>query len=174
MTVLEAQKEVRTVFLGGSVGQAVSGVLWLASAAAGTWVSSSIAMVVLFLGGMLIFPLTQLTLKISRRRGSLTKENPFNGLAMQTAFIIPLCIPVIAAATLYNTDWFYPAFMVVVGAHYLPFITLYGMWQYGVLAVGLIFGGVAVALWLPGTFSLGGWLTAGMLLVFALAVAARR
>jgi hypothetical protein len=75
MTVLEAQKEVRTVFLGGSVGQAVSGVLWVASAAAGTWVSSRIAMVVLFLGGMLIFPLTQLALKISGRRGSLAKEN---------------------------------------------------------------------------------------------------
>ncbi|MFP4378083.1 MAG: DUF7010 family protein [Spirochaetales bacterium] len=171
MTVSDAQLEVRTVFLRGAVGQAVSAVLWAASAAFGTWGDSGVAMAVLFFGGMLIFPLTQLALRLAGRPGSLSKENPFTGLAMQTAFIIPLCIPVIFGATLYNTDWFYPAFMVVVGAHYLPFITLYGMWQYGVLAAGLIFGGVAVGLWVPGFFSLGGWAGAGMLLLFALVVA---
>ena len=174
MTVADAQREVRTVFLGGTVGQLVSAVLWLVSAALGTWGSSRIAMIVLLFGGMLIFPLTQLTLRVAGKQGSLSKGNPFTGLAMQTAFIIPLCIPVIGAATLYNADWFFPAFMVVVGAHYLPFITLYGMWHYGVLAAGLIFGGVGIALWVPGIFSVGGWVTAGMLFLFALAVAVDR
>ncbi len=37
MTVSEAQREVREVFLNGAVGQAVSGVLWLAAAAVGVW-----------------------------------------------------------------------------------------------------------------------------------------
>ena len=31
------------------------------------------------------------------------------------------------AAALYETNWFYPAFMVIIGAHYLPFSHLYGM-----------------------------------------------
>lgn len=39
MTIADAQAEVRPVFLGGSVGTAVSAALWLASAALGTWSS---------------------------------------------------------------------------------------------------------------------------------------
>ena len=37
MTVAESQQEVRTVFLGGTVGQIVSGSIWMVSAAFGTW-----------------------------------------------------------------------------------------------------------------------------------------
>jgi hypothetical protein len=38
MTVADAQREVRTVFLGGSVGQLVSAAIWLLSAGLSTWV----------------------------------------------------------------------------------------------------------------------------------------
>ena len=67
-------------------------------------------------------------------------------LAMQVAFTIPLNLPVVAAAALYRLNWFYPACMIVVGTHYLPFIFLYGMWQFGVLAAVLIGGGVTIGL----------------------------
>lgn len=56
--------------------------------------------------------------------------NPLGPLGMQVAFIIPCSYPVIGAAVLHNVNWFYPAFMVIVGAHYLPFVFLYGMWHY--------------------------------------------
>ena len=39
MTVQDAQRNVRTVFVGGFWGHMVSSVLWLVSAALGTWVS---------------------------------------------------------------------------------------------------------------------------------------
>jgi len=90
-----------------------------------------------------------------------------NGLAMQVAFTLPLTLPLVFAATAYRHSWFYPAFMVAVGAHYLPFIFLYGMWQFGVLAALLIGSGLFIAIYLPTTLSLGGWLAASMLLVFA-------
>jgi hypothetical protein len=87
---------------------------------------------------------------------------------MQVAFIIPLNLPVILAATLYQTNWFYPAFMIVVGTHYLPFMTLYGMRIYAVLAALLIGGGVAIAMTsLSASFTLGAWLTGAVLLIFA-------
>lgn len=174
MEIRAAQQEVRSVYLGGSVGQAVSGLIWLISAALGSFVSQNLGIIVLVLGGMLIFPLTQLGIKLLGRNASLPNSNPFKMLAMQTAFIVPLCMPVIGGAALYNINWFYPAFMIVVGAHYLPFMTLYGMWQYGVLGAALIAGGVAIVWALPPTFSLGGWLTAGILLAFALFVALTR
>ncbi len=53
MTVEEAQREVRSVFMGGLVGQLVSGALWLLSAATGTWVSPGPGIAVLCVGGFL-------------------------------------------------------------------------------------------------------------------------
>jgi len=168
MRIRDAQSEVRSVFLGGAVGQAVSGVIWLVSAALGTWVSVRYGILSLALGGILIFPLTQLVLKISGRPASLSASNPFNQLAMQVAFIIPLNLPVILAATLYQTNWFYPAFMIVVGTHYLPFITLYGMRIYAALAAILICAGVAIGMTdLSGSFTLGAWFAGAILLIFA-------
>ncbi len=170
MEIQAAQSQVRQVYLGGSVGQAVSGGIWLISAALATWFETRYGIIVLVLGGVFIFPLTQLIIRLSGRPASLPRENPFNQLAMQVAFIIPLCLPVIGAAALYKTNWFYPAFMIVVGAHYLPFATLYGMWQYLVLGAVLIFGGVGIGMVLPAAFATGGWFTAVALLAFAVFV----
>ena len=66
--------------------------------------------------------------------------------------------------------WFYPAFMLVVGMHYMPFIFLYGMWEFAVLSALLIGGGAAFGMMLPHTFTAGGWFTGAVLLLFALFV----
>ena len=168
MDIRSAQQDVQTTFLRGSVGQAVSGVIWLVSAILGTWVSERSAILVLVLAGMFIFPLTQLTLRLLGHSDGLPRGHPMNALAMQVAFIVPLCLPVIGAASLYKLNWFYPAFMLIVGVHYMPFIFLYGMWEFAVLAGALIFGSVGIGMFLPDTFITGGWFTAIMLLVFAL------
>ena len=167
MEISDAQQEVRSVYRDGVVGQTVSGVIWLLSAALGTWVSVRTGVIALAVGGMFIFPLTQLALRIVGGPTTLRSENPLSGLAMQVAFIIPVSIPVIGAAALYNVDWFYPAFMVIVGAHYLPFVFLYGMRAYAVLAGVLIAGGVTIGYLLPDTFSIGGWFGGAVLLLFA-------
>jgi hypothetical protein len=170
MEIKAAQQEVQSVFRGGSVGQMVSGLIWLASAALGSWVSVQYGIIALALGGVFIFPLTQLVLKLLGGPSSLRKDNPFNYLAMQVAFTVPLALPVIGAAALQNVNWFYPAFLIIVGAHYLPFMTLYGMWQYGILAAAMIAGGVMLGMYLPGSFSAGGWFGAAVLLVFAVVI----
>jgi len=165
--ISDAQRDVRTVFLGGFAGQLTSSAVWFLSAALAVWHSSTTAMAALVFGGMLIFPVTQLLLRLMGRPYGLPKGHPMNALAMQVAFIVPLSLPLIGAATLYRPNWFYPAFMVAVGVHYLPFIFLYGMWQFGILAASLIGAGVAIAMYLPSVFSLGGWFTALALFVFA-------
>ena len=170
MEIKAAQQDVQTTFLRGSVGQTVSGLIWLASAALGTWVSERAAILVLVLVGAMIFPLTQLGLRLLGRPAGLPKGHPMNALAMQVAFIAPLSLPVIGAAALYNINWFYPAFMLVLGTHYMPFIFLYGMWEFGVLAALLIGGGVVIGRYLPDSFMIGGWYTAVVLLLFALFV----
>ena len=80
----------------------------------------------LVLGGTLIFPLTQLTMRLLGRPDALPKGHPMNQLATQIAFIVPLSLPLIGAVSLYNINWFYPAFMLVIGTHYMPFTFLYG------------------------------------------------
>ncbi len=167
MTIDQAQRDVRFVFLGGFPGQSVSSLIWFASAALATWKSSRSAILVLVFGGMLIFPLSQLVLRLMGKPASLPKGHPLNALAIQIAFIVPLSLPLIGAATLHRLNWFYPAFMIVLGTHYLPFVFLYGMRQFAVLAALLIGAGVTIGLYLPHTFSLGGWFTAVVLFAFA-------
>jgi hypothetical protein len=168
MEIAAAQRDVRTTFLGGFAGQLVSSLIWFVSAALATWASPTSAIIILVLGGVFIFPLTQVVLRLMGQRGSLPKGHPMNQLAMQVAFTLPLNLPLVAAATFYRLHWFYPAFMVALGTHYLPFVFLYGMRSFAALAAVLIGGGVMLGLYGPPVFSLGGWLTAGVLLVFAL------
>lgn len=170
MDIRSAQQDMQTVFLRGSVGQAVSGTIWLVSAALGTWGSERYGILVLVLAGTFIFPLTQLTLRLMGRKAGLPRDHPLNMLAMQIAFIVPLSLPLIGAASLYNINWFYPAFMLVVGTHYMPFVFLYGMWEFAVLSAMLIFGSVAFGLWFSSTFALAGWFTAVLLILFAILV----
>lgn len=151
------------------MGNLVSGVLWLATAALATWGSARSAILFVVFGGMLIFPLTRLGLATIGHRVAITPGNPLNGLAMQVAFTIPLALPVVGAAALYRLDWFFPAFMVIVGAHYLPFVFLYGMRLFAVLCAFLVSAGLGLALYAPPSFAVGAWVTSGLLLAFAFA-----
>ncbi len=167
MNISDAQKEVRTVYIGAFAGLIVTSIIWFFSAALGTWTSKGLAVWALVLGGTFIFPLSQLFLKIMRRRATLSKENPFGTLAMLIAFTIPATYPLIAGAFIHNTNWFFPAFLVVVGAHYLPFIFLYGMWQFAILSGLLVALGTIFGIYFPDNFALGGWIGGIIYLAFA-------
>jgi len=57
--------------------------------------------------------------------------------------------------------------MVLVGAHCLPFASLYGMRMFLILSGVLAAMGVLMALYFSGTFSLGAWIGGLALFVFA-------
>ncbi|WP_454778550.1 DUF7010 family protein [Georgenia muralis] len=167
MTITEAQHDVRTVYRGGFYGQLVSGAVWLGAAAVATWVSDGAAIAALWLGGVLIFPLTTLALRLSGGPAALPAGHPMAALATQIAFTVPIGLLVAVVLGAERPELFFPASMVVVGAHYLPFVFLYGMRLFAVLAAVLVAGGVALAS-LPGApSSAGGWLTGAALVVFA-------
>jgi hypothetical protein len=172
MNVPDAQRENRHAYLGGSVGQFVSGAIWLVSASIATWGTRNTAMLALLIGGTFIFPLTLLVLRLLGRPVAVSKENPLTTLAMQVAFTVPLAIPLVLAAVRTNVAWFYPGFMIVVGAHYLPFITLYGERKFVLLAGLLVAGGWLLPMFAPGNFALGGWIGGGLLVVFGAWLAA--
>ena len=167
MEIKECQREMRFAFLGGFAGQLVSGIIWIAAAAASTWLQPGIGMAVLFFGSMLTFPLTQGVLYLMGYPAKTSPQNQLWGLGNQIAFTVPVNFLLVGAATLHQTNWFFPAAMIVVGAHYLPFMTLYGMKMFAILTVILVLTGTSLGLYCPGNFSLGGWLTAIVLIAFA-------
>jgi hypothetical protein len=57
--------------------------------------------------------------------------------------------------------------MILLGAHYLPFVFLYGMRMFAVLAAFLLGGGVIIAMYLSSSFSIGAWYTGIVLLIVA-------
>lgn len=170
MKIEEAQHEFRSVFLGGAVGQFVTGLIWLLSAALGTWVGRGVGIIALFIGGALIFPLTQLGLRLLGRGGDVSPENPFSKYFLHSVIAFGATFVLVYAAMLYRTEWFYPAFMIAIGAHYLAFIMFYGMNQFGILAGILIAAGILFAMFLPDNFSAGGWFTGLLLVVYALVI----
>jgi hypothetical protein len=171
MNFAEAQREMRVAYRDGAAGAWVSGLLWLASAALGTWGSKSHAMLMLCVGGMFIFPLMLAVLKLTGARAAVSRENPLTPLALQLAFTVPLAIPLIITAARTKPEWFYAGFLVVVGAHYLPFVTLYGQRLYLGAGAAMVATGFWLPMLAPGDFTVGGWIGGGMLLVLGTVLA---
>ena len=169
MLIKEAQKELRDKYFGGALGPLISGIFWIIATLIGINVSKGAAIYALVILGAFIFPTGLLILKI-QRKPTVSHHNPLNFLAMQIAFTIPAAYPVIFAATAHNPNWFFPAMAVIVGAHYLPFIFLYGMPIYGAIAVVLIAGATWIGINCAGHFDYGGWFTAAVLLLSAPAI----
>jgi hypothetical protein len=167
MDIQDAQRESRSVYIGGFWGQLVSSVIWLVSATLGTWVSPKASILTVVIGGFFIFPLTQMLLRLSGRRASLGRENSFHSLGMQVAFVLPFSMLLLVPVGQLRLNWFFPALMILLGAHYLPFATLYGMRMFLFLAGILIVMGVVIALWFSGSFSLGAWVAGLTLFAFA-------
>ncbi len=168
MEIGQAQADVRRVYRSGSVGQVASGLVWLAAAAAGTVLSVGAAAAVLFVGGAVIFPLTTVGLRLLGGPVSLPRGHPMNGLAVQVAMTVPLGVLVVIVLTPEHPLLFFPAAMVVVGAHYLPFVFLYGMPAFGALGGVLVAGAAAVLYLAPGAGVAAGWVTGALLVVAGL------
>ncbi len=167
MDVQDAQCEMRVFYIGGFWGQLVSSIIWLVSATLGTWVGPRASILTVVIGGLLIFPLTRMLLHLPPRRASVSAKNPFTSLGMQVAFVLPFSMLLLVPVGHYRLNWFFPALMVLVGAHYLPFATLYGMRMFLFLAGILIAAGYVIALYFAETFSLGAWIGGLALFVFA-------
>lgn len=167
MRISEAQREMRTRYVGGFYGQLVAGLLWLVTASLAVWSGPRAAITTLVVGGFFIFPITEALLRLSGGARPLSAGNDLRQLGMQVAFVLPLSMPLLVPVGHHRLNWFFPAMMVLLGAHYVPFVFLYGMRMFAVLAALLVGGGLAIAVFRPASFSVGAWYTAAALLLFA-------
>lgn len=114
---------------------------------------------VLLIGGFLIYPVTTLASRLLGNPGSVPPTNPLREASIAIPVVGALCMPVVGAAALYDINWFYPAFMVVMGAHYLPFSHLYGMRIFVPLGAAMWLAGLSIGLWAPGWSAVAALLT---------------
>src|SRR3954468_17139455 len=107
MDIADAQREMRTRFVGGFYGQVVSGVLWLVSASLATWSTPRAAITTLVVGGFFIFPATELLVRVVGGKGPLTAPNSLRQLGMQVAFVLPLSMPLLVPVGQFRLNLFY-------------------------------------------------------------------
>ena len=160
--------EFRRCHLGGAVYLTVEGLLWLIAATLGAVGRVPAAMLLLLLGGMFIYPIATACsrlIKLPRPRGS----NRLGVLSAWVALTIPLGLPLVFMATSAGREHlFFPAFSVLVGAHWLPFSYIYSMRSFIALAGVLVLVGVLFGFIITQSFSACGFVAGGVLLLFAI------
>lgn len=166
MHIQDAQREIRAGAGGGFWGQLLYSMCYLTAAALGAWVTPKASILAIVVGGFFVFPLMQMILRVEGR-GGMSKGNPFYWLCMQVAFVLPFSMLLLWPVGLYRLNWFFPALMILTGAHYLPFATSFGMRMFLFLAGILMAEGVVIAACFPASFSLGAWVSGVTLFVFA-------
>jgi hypothetical protein len=104
-------------------------------------------------------------------RGGLVGQCVSATLWLASALLATVSTPrrailvLVVGGSAHRLDWFYPAFMIALGAHYLPFAFLYGMRLFWALGFGLVSLGVLLAHH-PLGFAGAAWVTSWLLMVF--------
>jgi hypothetical protein len=148
MTLAEAQQDIRRSFVGGGPGVVVSGLVWLAAALVSEKAGIDTAFAALFLGGMLIFPLSVAIVRGVFRRAAPAKGAALTNVALESTIAM---IAGLAGAYLllaHDPRLVMPIAAMAVGTHYFAFATLYGDRLYWLLGA-LITAVGAVAIWGP-------------------------
>lgn len=143
MEIATAQSQLRKAYLRGGPGAMVSGLVWLASGITASYSSLSYGFAVLFFGGMLIFPIATLIVRVIFHRDNVPKENPGGLTVIETVF--PMIAGLFSAWLImpYRPWFVFPIAAIAVGTHYFGFRTAYGDWTNWVLGGLMSLVGIA-------------------------------
>tara|TARA_Y200000002_G_scaffold26728_1_gene20107 strand:- start:5466 stop:6146 length:681 start_codon:yes stop_codon:yes gene_type:complete len=137
----DLQKDMRVAYLGGGTGILISGVIWLISGLSGMYFTKEVSILVLFFGGMLIYPFGVLSAKLLNRTGKPHKDNPLVTLATESTIILFVGLFISYSIFQIQNLWFYPIMLMTIGIRYFIFQSIYGMRLYWVLGLCLIISG---------------------------------
>ena len=143
MDIASGQQDMRAGYHNGATGMLVSGLVWLAATCSALLISVQVSAMVLFFGGMLIFPLSVVLARAFGCPGKHTPENPLSSLAVESTVVLFVGL-LIAFVMLFSQPWlFYPVMLLTIGVRYLLFQTLYGLKIYWLVGIVLMAGGAA-------------------------------
>ena len=142
MDIETAQADLRRAYVGGGPGAIVSGCVWFIAAATEARHGTATAFSGLFFGGILIFPLSTLIVRLLFHRAKEAPRNPLGLTALEGTIAM---IGGLLAAWLflpYAPQLVFPLSAVAVGTHYLVFKTAYGNRTYWVLGAAIALAGL--------------------------------
>ena len=140
MQIHEAQEDLRLSYFGGAPGMLVSAVAWFASGLSSLYSSNQRAVFVLFVGGMLIHPVSTVVTKALGRSARHAAGNPLGRLAQETTVWLILCLPLAFVVSQFRMEWFFPAMLLVISGRYTVFATMFGSRTYWACAAALATG----------------------------------
>ena len=142
MNFKDSQKDMRVAYLGGGTGVIVSSIVWLISGIVAIYFTEEISIMTFFLGGIIIYPLGIASVKFFKRTGKHLENNALAFLAFESTAI--LFIGLFIAYSIFQVEkhWFFPVMLMVIGARYLIFQSIYGMKIYWILGLLLVVSGM--------------------------------
>ena len=165
----EAQKDMNFSYFGGGTGVLVSGLIWCIAGLVALLSSNQSSMLTLFFGGMFIHPLAILLSKILKRPGNHNSKNPLGKLALESTVILFVGLFIAFYVATLQVEWFYPIMLMIIGARYLVFNTLYGAKIYWVLGALLMLSGMLCIL-LGANFIVGAFIGGTTEILFSLVI----
>lgn len=146
MDITTAQNDMGVAYVRGAPGVFVSGLVWLVSG----WVWSRYGVVSgfysLFVGGVLIFPVSLLVSRLIFKAPATSRGNPLERLALESTFILFAGILLAWCFLRVAPALAFPAMAVAIGVRYLLFRTIYGNAVYWMLGGSLAVLGGLIAL----------------------------
>lgn len=167
-TIADAQADMRYAYLGGAAGLLASASAWLAAGLVALNGAASHAVLTLLVGGMLIHPVSVLLTKLLGRPGVHAKGNPLGTLALEGTVWMLLGIALAFCISLWRSEMFFPAMLLVIGGRYLTFASVYGMRAYWLCGAVLAAAGLLLAAMVP-SMAAGAFAGAAIELAFAVA-----
>lgn len=138
---------MRQGYIFGAPGALVSGLIWIIAGIIAWFHSFEISILALFFGGMVIFPVSAILSKRINPSYALHKSNPFTRLALEGTILLFVGLLIAFTLSKSHPHLFYPIMLLIIGARYLTFQTLYGLKIYWVLGGVLLAVGCGYILW---------------------------
>jgi len=165
---MNQHKEFRQTYLGAAPHSIAVGSIWIISGLLSHFLSTDMVILIFFFATAVNFPIGEFIRKLMKAPNRMSKENNLAKLFPLLSFTIPLSIPLIFMACQYNLNWFFPAFAILVGAHYLPFVWAYQMPTFAVLGLLIVFSGSAIGYFYSTSFDLAAYSTGGLIILFGI------
>ena len=174
MDLKTAQNDMATAYVNGAPGVAVSGLVWIVAGL--VWMRAGIqtGFTALFIGGMLIVPLSLVAARLLFRAPKPVKGNPVERLALESTFTLFAGILIAYGLLRVAPTAIFPIMAIIIGARYFVFRTIYDEPMYWALGALLaVAGAVAGAgpTWPSGSLAI---VVGTIELVFSVALFARR
>ncbi|OFX24682.1 MAG: hypothetical protein A2041_14950 [Bacteroidetes bacterium GWA2_31_9b] len=161
-------KEFRQTYLGAAPHSLTVGSLWIISGIVTNYTSTIFAILFFFFATAVNFPIGEMVRKLMKIEYRMNKDNNLDNLFTWLSLTIPLSIPLVFMACQNNMNWFFPAFTVLVGAHYLPFVWAYQMPTFGILGILMVVSGSIIGYYFSDIFDLAAYTTGGLIILFGI------